>query len=527
MTELPIINYDDPPTEQVMTLMNNLTKYNDINPKLFIRGSDIVRVVEIDRGSLVLETVNESALRVESYNCVKYHNSRNREARMPIDIVRDVMSGSKRTRLFPRISGITRTPIMHYDGSVNLNTGYDKLTEMYYSPRDDIKDISLLRNPERHDINEALRLIWEPFRDFRFKSKADGTHVLAALFTVVFRNLIDGSVPLLLIDKPQAGTGASLISQVIGLISEGGEPIVTSMPHGEEEFRKVVISILLTGRSTVILDNIENKLQSPTLAALITSIDYSDRKLGTNENITLPNRVVWIGNGNNVELAGDLPRRVYWTRMDSETVRPWAEHRNFIHRDLKSWVRKHRSEILGAMFTIVKGWINAGRPGPKIIIPEMGGFEQWREFIGGIFEYCHIEGFLGNVQQMYEEADTETPEWTVFVDALYQKYGEESFFTKDIFKEITPRKEYGNIYYLNEDLRDALPEQFLDTTEKEGSFSRMMGKAFSKRKDRRYPGGYKIETDGAYNRSVKWRICKYEFQSSLEGTLVDIFDKAE
>ncbi len=323
-------------------------------------------------------------------------------------------------------------------------------------------------------------------------------------------------MPILLIDKPTPGTGASLISQIIGLISEGRDPAINSMPATEEEWKKQIISLLINGRPSVILDNIEGRLKSPALAALLTTQEYSDRLLGTNENVTYTHRMVWIGNGNNITLGGDLPRRSYWSRMDSESVRPWMDDKEYTHPDLRKWTMDNRGYILASILTITRSWIQAGRPKPSENIPKIGGFEQWRDVIGGILEHAGIDGFLGNLQLMYDTTDTETPQWDLFAETWFKTFKDEPQPTSEIFKSITPIKTRDGITYCNhQELRDSLPEMLLDALEREGSFTKILGNALTKRKDRRYPSGYMIKKAGEKRRAVQWKVVKIEIQSKL------------
>ncbi|GAJ17706.1 unnamed protein product, partial [marine sediment metagenome] len=61
--------------------------------------------------------------------------------------------------------------------------------------------------------------------------------------------MIAGLVPLCLLDKPQAGTGAGLLSDVIAVIATGRQAVTMAPPRTDEECEKRLASILLQGQA--------------------------------------------------------------------------------------------------------------------------------------------------------------------------------------------------------------------------------------------------------------------------------------
>ena len=75
-----------------------------------------------------------------------------------------------------------------------------------------------------------------------------------------------------------------------------------------------------------------------TLAAILTAEKYSDRLLGGNKLISVTNRFTQVALGNNVEVWGDMKRRVVPARLVPDTEHPEART-DFRHPDLEQWVR--------------------------------------------------------------------------------------------------------------------------------------------------------------------------------------------
>ena len=183
---------------------------------------------------------------------------------------------------------------------------------------------------------------------------------------------------------------------------------MTTRPEGrqqEEEMRKKITAILMDGRPLAVFDNIEGAFRSATLCSVLTANLWTDRVLGRSENVDLKNRTVWIATGNNVKLAGDLPRRAYIVRLDAKQARPWQrEPSEFKHPQLLSYVKQNRGRILAAIYVMARAWIKGGRPEPKNV-PMLGSFEEWRNTIGGIIEFEGIDGFISNLKELYKKQE--------------------------------------------------------------------------------------------------------------------------
>ncbi|MDP9382592.1 MAG: hypothetical protein M3Q29_21125, partial [Chloroflexota bacterium] len=231
--------------------------------------------------------------------------------------------------------------------------------------------------PTDEDVRAALRLIHEALWDFPFVSPADLANCLGLLLSPVVRPAIEGPVPLAMITKPKAGTGASLIVELVAMISTGRRAEMMSAPGTDEEMRKQITSMLLAGGGQVAaVDNVEGTFYWPSLARALTASTWRDRILGLSKIVSLPQRAVWIINGNNINPGGDLPRRCYQMRLDSRMAQPWLRpNSEFRHPQLLPWVAAHRGELLAALLTLARAWYAAGRP--EADTPVIGSYEEW------------------------------------------------------------------------------------------------------------------------------------------------------
>ena len=201
----------------------------------------------------------------------------------------------------------------------------------------------------------------------------------------------------------------------------------------EDEVRKRLTSKLFTGDSFVVLDNVR-KLDSPSLAAMLTSPDWEDRLLGSTQIISIPVRCTWLATGNNPTLSNEISRRTVRIRLDPRCDQPWLRDQNhFRHPELLTWATTHRGELVWAALTLIQSWIAVGRPSAK---QSLGMFESWARTIGGILQVAGIPGFLENIQHLYRESDEEGRVWRTFLLAWHSKFGSSLVGVADLMQLI-------------------------------------------------------------------------------------------
>jgi hypothetical protein len=171
------------------------------------------------------------------------------------------------------------------------------------------------------------------------------------------------------------------------------------------------------------------------LARALTLSQWSERRLGKSENLSLPQRACWYANGNHLALGGDLPRRCYLVQIDAKMARPWErDPSQFKHPDIKGWVMENRGELLAALLTMARAWVEAGRPlgNGKIL----GSFEEWCKTLGGILSYAGVTGFLDNLEVLYSETDEGNDQWQRFFEIWHSIFGEKIVPAKEIVAEL-------------------------------------------------------------------------------------------
>ena len=525
ITELPEIRVTGRNTKDITAdAIDALNKSNN-PPIMFMRGSLPVRVSKDECDTPYIEVMNEPALRgrldrVATY--VKYVKNQGKQegdeykavpTAVPLDVVRDVMSLPD-FRL-PALINITEIPTLRADGSILATPGYDLASKLYYAPSRNLIVPKISESPTAKEIREAVNLINEVYINFPFDSQASRANAIAATATCIYRPMFDGNVPLFIISKPQAGVGAGLMTAAICMTTTGRDPAMFGAPKDEDEWAKVIFAAVKAGQQIIIFDNCDGVLYSANLARLITARTIGGRILGRSENAVMPNNSMIFCNGNNITLDGDLPRRSYLSRMETDADMPWERECNYLHSPLIPWVKANQGRIVAAYLTIAKAWIAAGKPLDDSL-PRLGSFEEWQTVIGGVLKNAAIEGFLGNRETVYRISDTGSQQWETFTEALTSVFPED-FTVADIANLIFPKKDT-EITSQGSDLKNALPD-LIDKDLRQ--FSTSLGRALNKKLNVKWHNGWVItKPEGVKPRhhAVVWKIINWRENSAQTTT---------
>lgn len=321
-----------------------------------------------------------------------------------------------------KLRAVITAPTLRPDGSVLDKPGYDPATGLYI-----VGDSfpAIPEKPTKQQAKAALKLLWSPFQDFPFDTPLSRAVHLAALITAVIRPAIDRA-PAFGYDAPIQGSGKTILAKCVAVIGSGTEP--TIWPHtagrDDEEARKRLYSALRAGDRFLIWDNILGVFDSAALASLLTSDHYRDRILGKSVAMTIPNSAMVMMTGNNLTLAGDLPRRVLISRIDPKSEKPFERE---FEMDPVVYCLKHRQEIVAAVLTLLRFYISSGaKPSGK---GQIGSFEAWDKWVRQTILYIDMKldpGKFGDVLDQLlanQQTDPEQESWSDFLRAWHEIFG--------------------------------------------------------------------------------------------------------
>ncbi|MFE5776891.1 hypothetical protein [Brachybacterium sp. NPDC056505] len=384
---------------------------------VFKRNSGMVRLERNDAGALVSNELGMHGLHKEllnvacPYTLVKNEPKRVVLGNALLGIVADHWNE------LPQLQGVTRTPVVRPDGTVNAANGYDAETGMVLDLTEDVLGLEVPEHPSDSDLKDAVSLLRDDlfapdgaggYDGWVFKDVSDQANALAALITPTVRAMT-GPAPLFLLDGLQPGVGKGGAVDTISKICFGTHAKPQATPKSDEEMDKRISAALLDSADSIILDEVQDedgtcRLESAALRAALTAEVYSGRELAKTRMLSLPNLATWFGLGNNVQVPRDMARRVVPIRLSSD--RPDLENRDYFRHDLGVWIPQMRGKLLAAVLTMVRAWFDRGQPeAPRSF--GFASFSTWQRVLGGILHLAGVEGFLGNVMEVRQSADSE------------------------------------------------------------------------------------------------------------------------
>lgn len=374
--------------EQPKILIEIEAEMNFDAANLFQRAGQLVRTIHIEKefdqggvkmpaNTLTIHSINEAWLanywtKIATWKKFDVRSQKYNRVDAPLKYATAYFSqvGDWNLR---SLRGISECPTLRSDGTVILESGYDKLSGLmidYRGAKVTVKD-----NPTRDDALAALAVLKQPFKDFKFLSPADLSVVLAAMLTAVVRPSVR-TAPMFAYDAPVKGSGKTLLVDTVTMISTGRNAVIVSQGNDEAEDEKKLGALLMRGVSAFNLDNIERPITGDFINSLLTAESVSTRILGQSKVVDLQTSVTVLATGNNLSFGSDMTRRVLLCRLDPQCERPDALTFDV---NLREFIPANRHLLLGAILTILRAYIVAGKP--KQDISQYGSFEQWSDLI--------------------------------------------------------------------------------------------------------------------------------------------------
>ncbi len=265
---------------------------------------------------------------------------------------------------FPLIKGLALTPTLGCD-----RPGYDDESQLYLAYPEGLFPSAPMK-PAREEAILALGRLLHPLRGFPFVNPAARSVALSAMISAVVRGEMR-TCPLHGFDAPAAGTGKTKLALMAGLLALGVEPPSVTFGEEAEENQKQLSSLLMTGCSAILLDNVDVPLKGAFLNGILTKDGFDTRILGLSKMVKLNTRTLLMATGNNLRCLGDMARRAVVCRMDAKMANP--EERQFDF-DPVAEVCASRLQLVIDALTVLRAYIAAGRP---TRLSAYGSFDDW------------------------------------------------------------------------------------------------------------------------------------------------------
>lgn len=292
-----------------------------------------------------------------------------------------------------------RLPIQRADGSIELlPTGYDAESCI----------LTLTTSWSYDDemtVEAAYCVLEDLVKEFPFLDARSKAVFFAAFFGQFgyFLQPLDAKRMGFLMHANSAGCGKGLLVEML-LTVVWGVASVDPMPDKTKDLKDRLDTAVREAKPYIAFDDLDQSyLRSGTLNAFITASWWSGRKFHAQEEFAEPKTPVVFLTANNLELTGDLSRRL----LTCDLFAPEADiQERKINRVIEvEWLRQPniRRQICSALWTLIKLWRDAGRPSTG---RQVAGFQSWSAIYGGIAMHAGwddpcvpmiIEGF-GNTE---------------------------------------------------------------------------------------------------------------------------------
>lgn len=369
----------------------------DQGAPLYQMGGRLVHPVRVDKdsgndegirrraGSLTIGEVNQHRLREYVIQNVPFHKldkkGKATKFAAPLGFASHYLARADKWKL-PVINGAIEAPTLRRDGSIIDSDGYDPKSGLLLD-MGGVEFPDVPEQPTRADALASLELLKKPFAGFPFVANAKGRSasrsvMLSAALTALVRRTLH-SAPMHGTSAPTMATGKTLAIDVVSMIATGRLTTAMSQGANEEEDEKRLFSVLLQNDLILLIDNVKRPIEGDALCTALTQSTWQSRILGESRRVEVPTNVLMMASGNNLTYKGDMTTRSLLCRLDAQMENP--ETRRF-DIDLKTWVPKHRVELVVAGLTVLRAFVVAGRPGLKELTP-FGRFEDWSNLVRG------------------------------------------------------------------------------------------------------------------------------------------------
>lgn len=319
-----------------------------------------------------------------------------RQVDPPMDVARTILS-DQGDWPFHNIVSLVAAPTMDVKtGSVVDRPGIDPTTGLL-AVFDPTAFPRVERGLSRQEAERRLRGVEHAlFREMPFVDEASRAVAMSALLCGLVRATME-TCPMHVFDAAAAGTGKSMMADIVGIVAAGAKPSAATWTKSDEENEKRLASMLRAGPPVALFDNLDatrgDRLGGNQLNVMLTQDPARIRILGRTEEQVVNTRVLMLATGNNIVVHADACRRVVKCRMDAKCPDP--ERRSF-DWDPKQVALARRGEIVSDLLSALASYFDAGRPDDP---SHLGSFEAYTP-IRGLLRWCGYDDPANTIEDV-------------------------------------------------------------------------------------------------------------------------------
>jgi hypothetical protein len=340
------------------------------------------------------------------------------------DVAAKLLESEELQRELPLLSAVlrVRVPVQRKAGHAELcEVGYDAEAGVYCT--DDVTydlDWDLQKAADVIEKKYCKEFPWAEKGESLWTNRSFLVHVASMLGVYMRRLLPAGTVrPLIFYMANDQGSGKSLlVSMVLGPCF--GMAASTDLPLGTkgvnpEKFTALLETVAQSNKEFLWLDDVPQNVWSNALNRFITAPAHEGRKYGGNSEMFEALNVTQVFmTGNMPEATRDLMQRALVCELFLSQASETVDHE---HEMTPTWLADpaQRSELLSAMWAMVRTWIESGRPLSKT---RQSRAPVWSRMVGGVLRACGVSADPFALPDLPVGGDRESEEWKQLLVAL-------------------------------------------------------------------------------------------------------------
>lgn len=295
-------------------------------------------------------------------------------------LAKQLLAASAAREILDTISMIVKCPIIVQgkDGKIRI------LSRGYHAFGGGIVVTQGIEPPDV-PLVEAIDSLLELLCDFQFETPSDIKRALAMMLTPALLwggFLKDACIPLFLVEANDSQAGKGYLLHLLAAIY--GETLIPRAPRkgGVGSFDEDFSSALFKGHPLIMFDNLRDQLDSPHIESFLTARGSFSVRTPHRAAVDIDVRnYILMATSNNFKTTTDLENRLLRLRI---LKRP-SSHRfkSFGGKDVLPYVQEHQSYYLGCVFSVVRHWIENGRPRTK---EARHSFREWAQTLDWILQ---------------------------------------------------------------------------------------------------------------------------------------------
>ena len=342
----------------------------------------------IEMSARRFRTYVEDHLVTFRWECPKPKEFVKKPQTMTVEMAASILEADQflsRQRELTRVATV-RQPVLRNDGRVELLPyGYDQGS----------KTLTLDTGVEFAQdlpLAEAVAVLRALLKEFPFTDrKGNGTSrneaiIVAGMLTMFCSAMMRPTARRMnfMLSSNSVGSGKTLLAQLC-IITTLGMCDVQPVPENDENWRKILDTECLAGSPYILFDDCNGFFKSQILNAFLTAPTWSGRRMHSQTKFAVPKMQTVFLTGNNLEVSPDVARRFLHCKMVVDEADPQSRRIDRVISD--EWLEKPevRSQLLAALWSIVRSWNEAGRPAASRTVR---GYEAWCDMFAGMVQHA-------------------------------------------------------------------------------------------------------------------------------------------